>query len=263
MSTLRGSLVVAGLICLTGCKKSPPDAPVAKAPAEAVVAAGDVASAGETLTGLVAERLEAPGYTYLRQTGPAGEIWAAVPTSPVAVGTRVTIASPMPMENFESKTLKRTFPVVMFGTSARAVGAGTQAMAPAPALPEDADAAALSPKPLEPPVDVSNIKVTKAAGPDGRTVAEVCAQRMELKDKTISVRGKVVKVTSGVLGHTWIHLRDGSGSDAAQDNDLIVTTREAVHVNDEITAQGVVHVDKDLGSGYSYKVLIEEATLTP
>ena len=70
-----------------------------------------------------------------------------------------------------------------------------------------------------------------------------------------------MKYTPGVLGLNWIHLRDGSGSAADNTNDLVVTTKEQTKIGDVVVANGVVHTDKDLGSGYSYKVLVEEATL--
>lgn len=77
------------------------------------------------------------------------------------------------------------------------------------------------------------------------------------------MRGKVVKVTSGVLGRNWLHLRDGSGAEGTQDFDLIVTTTATAQVDDVVNVQGAVTVDKDLGSGYAYKVLIEDAKIVP
>ena len=111
------------------------------------------------------------------------------------------------------------------------------------------------------PVDVGDIKVPKASGPDARTVAEVIAKRIELKDKTVLVRGKVVKFTPEILNKNWLHLRDGSGSASDNTHDVIVTTNDQAKVGDVVVVKGVVHVDKELGSAYAYKVLIEEATL--
>lgn len=266
MSALRTSLLVVGLLSVAGCKKDAPAAAVT--PPKPAVTDPAAAPAAGTLAGTIAERIDAPNYTYLRITGAAGDTWAAVPTTSVAVGTRVTIVNPMPMQNFESKTLGRTFELVMFGSAAQVMGAEAVAglgevAAPPAGAPPAADPHAAAPRPAAAAVDLANIKVPKATTPDGRSVAEVYAQRIELKDKTASVRGKVVKVTSGVLGHNWLHVRDGSGTDAALDNDLIITTKDEVQVNDVVTVQGTVRIDKDLGSGYSYKVLIEEAKVTP
>ena len=110
-------------------------------------------------------------------------------------------------------------------------------------------------------MDVGDVKVAKASGPDARTVAEIIIKRIELKDKTVLVRGKVVKFTPEVLGKNWIHLRDGSGSVADNTHDVLVTTKDQAKIGDVVVAKGVVHTDRDLGSGYSYKVLVEEATL--
>jgi hypothetical protein len=85
----------------------------------------------------------------------------------------------------------------------------------------------------------------------------------ELKDKPVLVRGKVVKYNAAIMGKNWIHLRDGSGSAADGSNDLIVTTAHQAKTGDVVTAKGIVRTDKDFGSGYAYKVLVEDATLQP
>ena len=110
-------------------------------------------------------------------------------------------------------------------------------------------------------MDAGDVKVAKATGPDARTVAEIVSKRAELKDKNVVVRGKVVKFTPQVMGKNWVHLRDGSGSAADNTNDVLVTTKDEAKIGDVVLVTGIVHTDKDLGSGYSYKVLIEEAKL--
>lgn len=75
------------------------------------------------------------------------------------------------------------------------------------------------------------------------------------------LRGKVVKYNSGIMGKNWIHLRDGTGSEADNSNDILVTSANQTKVGDVITVKGVVHTDKDFGAGYAYKVLIEDATV--
>ena len=109
--------------------------------------------------------------------------------------------------------------------------------------------------------DVGNVKVPKATGPEARTVAEIVTKGADLKDKPVVVRGKVVKYTAGVMGKNWIHLRDGSGSAADNTNDVVVTTKDETKIGDVVLARGMVRTDVNLGSGYSYKVLVEEATL--
>jgi DNA/RNA endonuclease YhcR with UshA esterase domain len=109
--------------------------------------------------------------------------------------------------------------------------------------------------------DAGDIHVPKAVGANARTVAEIIAKGAELKNKPVLVRGKVVKYNAQIMGKNWIHLRDGSGSAADNTNDVLVTTTSQAKAGDVVTVKGIVHTDKDFGSGYAYKVLIEEATL--
>jgi hypothetical protein len=111
------------------------------------------------------------------------------------------------------------------------------------------------------PVDVGDVKVPKATGANARTVAEIVTTRTAMKDKTVVVRGKVVKFTPEVMGKNWIHLRDGSGSAADNTNDILVTSKDETKIGDVVVAKGIVRTDVNLGSGYSYQVLVEDATL--
>jgi len=111
------------------------------------------------------------------------------------------------------------------------------------------------------PVDVGDIKVAKASGPNARTVAEILTSKDGLKDKPVVVRGKIVKYTPGVMGKNWLHLQDGSGSAKDGTNDIVITTLDEAKKGDVILVSGVVRIDRDLGSGYFYKVLVEDAKL--
>ena len=195
------------------------------------------------LTGEVVESRDVQGYTYLRIKTTSGETWAAVPTSVVKVGSQVGIANPVTMQNFESKTLNKRFDKIVFG---QILDPLAKPAAPASAAPASASAIT---------------KVTKAVGPDAKTVAEVVTGKAGLKDKTVLVHGQVVKASTGILGKNWLHLRDGSGSAAAGTHDVLVTTLDNAAVGDIVNARGKVRTDVDLGSGYAYAVLIEDASL--
>ena len=116
---------------------------------------------------------------------------------------------------------------------------------------------------MAPVADATPIKVAKASGANAYTVADVVGKATQLKDKPVKVNGQVVKYNAGIMGKNWIHLRDGSGTPAKSDNDILVTTAAPAKVGDLVAVSGVVRNDKDFGAGYSYKVLIEDATLTP
>jgi hypothetical protein len=213
-------------------------------------AAGDPPAAqGQTVRGEVLEMKAVDPYIYLRLKTKEGELWAAVNKAPVQKGAEVTIENAMMMYNFESKSLKKTFDRIIFGTLA---GTG-----PASA---SGDLGQIHRGVIQTP-GVADAMVPKAQGPDARTVAEIIGKRAELKDKPVLLRGKVVKVSSAVMGKNWLHLRDGSGTAKDNTNDIIVTTMEQTAVGSVVVARGVVRTDVDLGSGYAYKVLIEDATL--
>ena len=104
-------------------------------------------------------------------------------------------------------------------------------------------------------------KVEKAKGADACTVSETYEKAAKLDKKTVSVRGKVVKVSKGIMGKNWVHLQDGSGNAEKGTNNLVVTSQDVPNVGDVVTAKGTLHKDKDFGAGYLYKVIVEEATV--
>jgi hypothetical protein len=106
-----------------------------------------------------------------------------------------------------------------------------------------------------------NVKVEKATGPGAASVAELYAKRAALKDQDVTVRGKVVKYTAGVMGKNWLHIQDGTGSQASGDHDVTVTTTDETSVGAVVTVRGPLHLDRDLGAGYVYAVLVEDAKL--
>jgi len=257
-------------------------------------------SAKTALSGKVLERIDVEKYTYLRLDTGAGspETWAAVTSAKVNVGDDVRVVDAELMTGFVSATLKRTFEKIYFGalddgsraaqsSAARdpiaALGADPHAGVPgAPPLGAKGMAAGADPHagvPGAPPLgaaaanphggseagatvnDVAPGSVARAKGSAGRTVAELHSQRGSLKDKTVRVRGVVVKSVSGVLGRTFLHVRDGSGNAGKHDNDLVVTTTRAPAVGEQVLLEGKVTTDKDFGAGYSYPVLLEDAQL--
>lgn len=198
---------------------------------------------GATLKGEVLEVRDVEGYTYLRLKTRQGETWAAVTTAAVKKGAQVTLGDMMVMENFQSKALGKKFDRIVFASIAdpgKAAAASPHGVAAAPA---------------------SVAKVAKASGADGRTVAEVVAGRVALKDKPVTIRGQVVKVSSGILGKNWVHLQDGSGSAASGTHDILVTTTDTTAVGDVVNARGTVRTDVNVGPGYAYAVLVDGATI--
>ncbi|HXY39666.1 MAG TPA: nucleotide-binding protein [Vicinamibacteria bacterium] len=282
---MRLALLIAPAILTTACSAPPapvngnasslaasrPTAvPAAQAPAPETVSASQAsAPAPQLLTGIVADTMDSGGYTYVLVRSASGEAWAAVQQTPVKKGAAIAIEPSMVMENFESKTLHRKFARIVFGSLA-GVGtpsaAGGQDAAPHSAdnLKNPAVVAAIQAAHREAPAaaPLGDVRVDKAQGKDARTVSEVFAQRGELNDKPVAVRGKVVKFLPGIMGRNWLHLRDGSGSAAAKDDDLAVTTAATAAVGEVVLVRGTAHSDRDFGAGYRYPVIVEDATVS-
>jgi hypothetical protein len=239
--------------------------PSAKQQPESTSKTGEPAASGKVLgsiTGTVLEALDAAGYTYLCLKTPDGEIWAAVQKANVKKGSEVTVVNGTPMDGFESRTLKRKFDHIVFGNLGAGPGVAMSppALLPGHAAPMDTQAQIASQHAgvTQSPPDVGKIAVKKAEGADGKTVAEIFAQKTSLKEAPVAVRGKVVKYNSGIMGKNWIHLRDGSGSPEKKDNDITITTLDTAAVGDVVLVRGKLHIDRDFGSGYSYPVIIED-----
>ena len=104
-----------------------------------------------------------------------------------------------------------------------------------------------------------------SAGPasagEFNTIEEIYANKEKLKGTTIKVRGKVVKVSTAIMGNNWIHIQDGTGEG---DKNKIVfrSKKETATVGSEVVATGRLEVDVDFGMGYFYPVIVEETTFT-
>jgi hypothetical protein len=203
----------------------------------------------ETVSGTVVETMNAATYTYVRVDTGGKEIWAAASRFDVAVGDRVTVPLETPMQGFHSATLDRDFDLIYFAS--RIVAEGQEI---GPSMPPGHGKPAAPSKPSGQPVK-------PAAG--GVTVADVWADRAKLAGRTVTVRGRVVKFNGGIMGHNWLHIQDGTGDESTGTHDLTITTDDSVSVGPIVTVTGVVAVDQDFGFGYSYKVMLTEATITP
>ena len=197
----------------------------------------------------VLETMQADSYTYVRVRAADGEIWAAAPLTTVKVGDLVNLPAGALMQGFKSKTLDRTFETIYFldaievlGGPEGAAGSGSAHAGHSGVIPAA-------------PVDVGPVE--KAEG--GSTVAELFAARNEIAGKEVIVRGQVVKFNEEIMGRNWIHIRDGSGE--AGTNDLTVTTKAGAKLGDIILVRGTAATDRNFGAGYSYNLIVEEATI--
>ena len=206
------------------------------------------------VTGTVAETIESGGYVYIRLEN---DVWIAANTFAVSKGDRVQYSGAMEMNDFHSKSLDKTFESILFVSEAGLVGNSKATQAAMPMAGHGGSGAQLQkPATAEAPA-AGEIKPLA----DGKTVADVFAESEQLKEQVVSLNAKVIKINKAIMGRNWITLQDGTGT--APDNKLLATSQEEVSPGDLVTVKGTINTDIDLGYGYKYKVLLEEATFSP
>ena len=271
--TLIIVLVLAGaLLVLAGCSKNDGTTQQTAQQAAPQAAAADHPAAApadpNVWRGSVAETMDAGGYTYVLLDRGSDRIWVAGPATTVAVGDKVVMGAGMAMPDFESKALGRTFDVVYFvggieqddGHTHAAAGGSEHPTAGGSEHPTAAPAMGMGGNDASSHTTAGREKVEGVAkAQDGQTVAEIFINAGSLKDKTVKVRGRVVKFTPNIMGTNWIHIQDGTGSEGT--HDLTVTTSGTAKAGDVVLVEGPLSVDRDFGAGYHYPVIIEGATV--
>ena len=209
--------------------------------------------AAETMIGTVVETMDAGSYTYVQFDTGSTKIWAAAPKFQVKIGDKVNVPKGALMKNYQSKTLNRTFEEVYFVGAITIGDAKPSADQMSGGHPGDTIGKAATPSPVK--IDFTGIKKPKG----GKTVAELYAEKDSLSGKEVTVRGKVVKFSANIMNKNWIHLQDGTGVEGS--NDLTITTGSSAKVGDTVVASGVIAINKDLGYGYKYDIIMEDAKI--
>jgi hypothetical protein len=174
------------------------------------------------------------------------------------------------MRNFYSKTLDRTFDSIIFATGViRAAGDKNAQMQAATMAGSDVNQSGIAvhgPTPQarggHETVPLTKLNVEKSTAQNGYTVGELFEKAASLNKQKVTVKGKVVKVNTNIMGRNWIHIQDGTGDLATNTYDLVVTSADNAEIGAIISIEGTVAADKDFGSGYRYNVIVEDAVLT-
>lgn len=197
--------------------------------------------AGDVFEGTVVDTLDGGGYTYLQVDDTKKKYWVAVEGIKIEKGTEVRFTEELRAKNFESKALNRTFDEIVFASN----------LQHRTNVPEKGNLALIN----------EQVKESPYKQKDTLSVKEAWEKRASLKDKTIAIRGKVVKASPNIMGLNWVHIQDGTG-EGSEVGRVVFTSSELPKVGDIVTASGMVRVDKDFGSGYSYKIIVENATFS-
>jgi hypothetical protein len=203
-------------------------------------------------SGTVAETINAGSYIYIRLEEP--DVWVATGPLDVAQGDQVEITGGMEMRDFHSKALDRTFESIWFAEHVSVSGRDLDKLHQ---MAESGHGA------TPPPIPRPSAVAAPAAGEiarleDGMTIAEIQADPAALRDQKVGLRARVIKVSDNIMGKNWITLQDGTGT--APNDKLLATSLESVSPGETVTVHGVVRNDVDLGSGYRYDMLLEDAT---
>jgi len=244
ISTLAAaSLLIGAPLILVGCGESIEE-PAADNPAHSTPVPDGM------VRGIVVETMDSGGYTYVLLETTDEQRWVAGPRTAVQVGDIIQTGQGTPMKDFASNTLNRSFDVVYFVS---VIGNLSNPTVPAdhPTLPSD-DAT----------TDTAPSDLAVAPVGSGQDIAWLYANKDSLAGQQVSLRGKVVKYNANILGWNFIHIQDGSGDVADGSNDLTVTSHDEAAVGDTIVVTGAIILDKDFGAGYSFPVLMEDASIT-
>ncbi|MCJ7615385.1 MAG: hypothetical protein MUO43_02490, partial [Desulfobacterales bacterium] len=211
------------------------------------------------LKGTIVEFKDVANYTYLLLEDSSGKVWAAIPKRPVKVGEEIAIANIAVMKDFHSKTLEKTFDLILFAVpsegcplkesegeivsempSGMMPGKMPPAMMspsstphgamPQTAMPHGAMPAAMGDSAKKSEALPKDIKVSKAVGEDAYTIEEIYSKKEELSQKTITVRAIVVKFMPQIMGKNWIHIQDGTGSVEKGNNDVAVSSLDTAEI---------------------------------
>lgn len=194
----------------------------------------------------VVEVIQGSSYTYIKANENKAEKWMAVSRQDVQTGAVYYYDEALPMSNFHSKEIDRTFEQIFFVNTI-----STTPLAQAQMKPLEGHMGKVDNQ------QNSAITLEKQAGEF--TVAQIFADRNDYSGKEIEIRGIVVKVNEQVMGKNWIHIQDGTNDSG--NFDLTVTSADLPAVNDEITIKGKIILNKDFGYGYTYEVIMEDAVV--
>ena len=223
MKNMIKYLFVAAVMCLAGC--------------------ADPSSEGaHTVKVKAVEQVE--NYTYLLVKGRGPAYWIAVSSTEITPGESITYEGGLLMEDFHSEELNRTFEKVLFLDGIE----GSQAPA-MDVMPGTSHGSAVKTGKLE-------ISLEKEEGTV--SIAELYADPGSFEGKRIRVKGEVAKFNAAIMERNWVHIQDGSEFEGKYD--LTMTSQESFEVGQLLIFEGILEVNRDFGYGYSYEILLEEAT---
>lgn len=194
----------------------------------------------------VREVIQTSNYTYVRVRENREEYWCAINKADIDKGKTYFWLKGWEVKQFHSKELDRNFMSIFF----------LETLSDSPILTNNSMLSnAMAGRQSVP--EKPGIKVDRADG--GITIAELYANRDSCDGKSVKIRGEVVKFSKQIMNRNWVHIQDGSRD--GSNYDLTVTTQDTAAVGSTCVFEGMISLDKDFGSGYTYEVIMEGALI--
>lgn len=187
--------------------------------------------------GTVLEIIPSAGYIYLNVQEADSTFWISTQEAWVKPGAVITFVEDIWMKDFRSEVLDKTFDRILFVNDFSIKDAGK--------LDESKQV-------------VSDLNPEKALDAGTITISELYGHRQEYAGKKVSIAGDVIKVSENILDNNWVHISDGS--DEENSRIIFVSPDQTAMIGDRVVATGIVVLDKDLGFGYFYDILVENST---
>jgi len=189
----------------------------------------------------VIEVVQTSNYTYLQVFENDQKFWIAITRAEAKTGDVFYFTNAMEMKDFKSKELNRTFPTILFVNDPSTTPPTAKKMSQSPGKITAGRLTDITVEPLK----------------DGVTISEIFKDKANFAEKSVKIRGVVVKYNQNIMGKNWAHIQDGTESGGSYD--LTVTTMDALEEGNVVTFEGKIHLDKDFGAGYLYDVIMEDA----
>lgn len=201
------------------------------------------------------EVIHVSAYTYVRSEENGKEKWVAVPSFNAVVGETYYYKDGFEMVNFKSKELNRVFKSISFLSKIHSDPSSImyevknkQKDSYTPMTKKNQK----KEKPLSGKKDLNLDAVNGTV-----SIASLYQDLSSFEGKKVRVHGKVTKFSPMIMDKNWIHIQDGT--DFEGEYDVTITSLLKFSVDDIVVLEATVAVDKDLGYGYKFKLLLEDA----
>jgi hypothetical protein len=200
---------------------------------------------------VVNEVIPASRYVYLNVTEAGNSFWIATRSQDITQGETYFYRGGLLKTNFESKEHRRTFDKIYLVSNLvpEKHGGNSGELGNTVNTPNNGETIQ---KELIP------THTEKAVQNKGQiTIAELVAHPEVYEGKSVQLSGTCVKVNPNIMNRNWIHLKDGTQDDF----DLVITSATFIPEGQKVTLKGIVNRNRDFGAGYTYALIVENATV--